>query len=168
MLVTAGTVQVNGYAMFAVDRAEAAFQAGQAQAAHLAMVQATQQQAEQDAGIERPGSQCASVPGGFHGGESTIRMNGRVALLLQDFGAALQPYRDTRPLPQVLHRFQTRRTPKVCQAARSSASSKSTNSIANLCRGARCTNGTDAWCDSRILIELLRYTGSTGMPSLRN
>jgi len=100
VLVTAGTVQVGGHAVFAVDRAEAAFQAGQAQATHLAVVQAAQQQAEQDAGVERPCSQRASVPGGFHGGESTIRMNGRVVLLLQVFGAALQPYRDTRPLPQ--------------------------------------------------------------------
>ncbi len=83
VLVTASTVQVDGHAVFAVDRAEAAFQAGQAQATHLTVVQAAQQQAEQDAGVERPCSQRASVPGGFHGGESTIRMNGRVVLLLQ-------------------------------------------------------------------------------------
>ncbi len=81
MLLAAGAVQVDGNAVFAVDRAETAFQAGQAQATHLAMVQAAQNQAEQDAGVECPGCQRAGMPGDFHGGESTIRMNGRVVVL---------------------------------------------------------------------------------------
>ena len=113
----------------------------------LAVVQAAQQQAEQDAGIERPCGQRAGLPGGFHGGESITRMRDRVALVTQNAGVQSTPWG---------------------QAARSSTSSRSANSKASLCRGARCTNGTDTWCDSRILIELLRYTGSTGTPSARS
>ncbi len=82
-----------------------------------------------------------------------------------DAGAASATWRNVTCASRAVTSWLPRRSAAAEAAQLSSSPCNSTNCWVNLCRGSRKISGVQAWCDSRIFTELIRYTGSTGSSS---